>query len=42
MKKFALLLVVLLLVGTVAFAQGAKDTGKKFIGLAMPETHVER
>ena len=33
---------VLLLAGSVAFSQGAQEAGKGFIGLAMPETHVER
>jgi putative multiple sugar transport system substrate-binding protein len=41
MKKLAVILVTLLVVSTVLFAQGATEQ-KKFIGIAMPETHVER
>jgi len=43
MKKLAVLCIALLLVTTMVFAQGGTEqSGKKFIGLAMPETHVER
>lgn len=42
MRKFALLCMILLLAGSMAFAQGAQEAEKDFIGLAMPETHVER
>ncbi|WP_422480593.1 sugar ABC transporter substrate-binding protein [Pleomorphochaeta sp. DL1XJH-081] len=42
MRKFALLCMILLLAGSMVFAQGAQEGGKDFIGLAMPETHVER
>lgn len=42
MKKLALVTLILLLVGAMVFAQAAQEKGKKFIGLAMPETHVER
>lgn len=42
MKKLTVLCLILLLAGSMVFAQGAKESGKKFIGLAMPETHVER
>lgn len=42
MKKIALVTLILLLVGAMVFAQAAQEKGKKFIGLAMPETHLER
>jgi putative multiple sugar transport system substrate-binding protein len=45
MKKIVVLCLALLLVTTtMMFAQGAADApaAQKFIGLAMPETHVER
>jgi putative multiple sugar transport system substrate-binding protein len=45
MKKIGLILLVLLTLGSYAFARGAKDgkaAGAAFIGIAMPETHVQR
>jgi putative multiple sugar transport system substrate-binding protein len=47
MKKFIVALMILSMVASFAFAAGAKDssaaaTGKTLIGIAMPETHVER
>ncbi len=42
MKKFVVLSLVLLLTMTMVFAQGVQESKKQFIGLAMPETHVER
>ena len=42
MKKIALLLVVLLLAGTFAFAGGGAQGAGGIIGIAMPESHVLR
>jgi putative multiple sugar transport system substrate-binding protein len=42
MRKIALLCTILLLAGAMAFAQGGVESKQGFIGLAMPETHVER
>jgi len=43
MKKIVVALLVLAMVGSLGFAAGQGDAGgKKLIGLAMPETHVER
>jgi putative multiple sugar transport system substrate-binding protein len=45
MKKIVIGLLVLAVVGSFAFAEGQKEGGAKggqLIGLAMPETHVER
>jgi putative multiple sugar transport system substrate-binding protein len=42
MKKIVVTLLSLSLVASFAFAGGGKDTKAKMIGLAMPETHVER
>ncbi|MDD3366253.1 MAG: sugar ABC transporter substrate-binding protein [Sphaerochaetaceae bacterium] len=42
MKKIVVLSLIVLLTMTMVFAQGVQETKKQFIGLAMPETHVER
>ena len=42
MKKIVVSLLSLSLATSLAFAAGGKDTKVKMIGLAMPETHVER
>ncbi|MDR1900150.1 MAG: sugar-binding protein [Treponema sp.] len=46
MKKIALVLVVLLTLGSLAFARGGAQAGGSaggtLVGIAMPETHVER
>jgi putative multiple sugar transport system substrate-binding protein len=45
MKKTLMVLFVLALVGSFAFAEGQKEGGAKggqMIGIAMPETHVQR
>ncbi|MDC7246285.1 MAG: sugar ABC transporter substrate-binding protein [Sphaerochaetaceae bacterium] len=42
MKKAMVVLMVMMLLCTSLFAQGVQEDGKQFIGLAMPETHVER
>ena len=42
MKKFAMGSLVLLLAMSFVFGAGVKEDKKQFIGLAMPETHVER
>ncbi|MDR0496465.1 MAG: sugar-binding protein [Treponema sp.] len=41
MKKFVAVLLILLVAGSL-FAGGGKQSGATFIGMAMPETHVER
>ncbi len=42
MRKFAVGSLVLLLAMSFIFGAGVKEEKKQFIGLAMPETHVER
>ncbi len=42
MKKIVVSILSLSLVASMAFAGGGKDSKAKMIGLAMPETHVER
>ena len=42
MKKFLLLLIVISSISTVLFAAGESGDDTPFIGIAMPETHVER
>ena len=42
MKKITIFSLILLLTMSMVFAAGVQEGKKKFIGLAMPETHVER
>ncbi len=42
MRKIVMVSFALLLTITMVFAQGVQENKKQFIGLAMPETHVER
>jgi putative multiple sugar transport system substrate-binding protein len=42
MKKLAAVLIMLLVVGSFAFAAGGGQKGATMIGIAMPETHVQR
>jgi len=45
MKKFAVVLLMVLVVGSFAFAAGGRQggaSGATMVGIAMPETHVER
>lgn len=42
MKRTIATVAALIVAGGLVFAAGGKDSGAKMIGLAMPETHVER